>query len=119
MALLTTKDLQIEYPTRNGPKLAVDNVSLSIERGEIFGLVGESSSGKSSLARLMIGLHHPDSGKLTFSGQDFSHKRDNTKRKFVARQMQQMQMAVPQILVSELGIVGKFVWGLSTRLLQS
>lgn len=50
-------------------KTAVDDISLSLEPGVITGLIGESGSGKSSLARLALGLLHPTSGKVTFEDE--------------------------------------------------
>ncbi len=46
--------------------VALDDVSLTIERGETFGIVGESGSGKSTLARLIINLDNPTSGTITY-----------------------------------------------------
>ena len=49
---------------------AVDNVSLSIERYETLGLIGESGCGKSTLARTILRLIDPSSGKIFFNGTD-------------------------------------------------
>ena len=49
---------------------AVDGVSFSIERGQTLALVGESGCGKSTVARLLVGLYHPTRGGFTFDGQD-------------------------------------------------
>jgi len=49
---------------------AVDGVTFSIERGKTLALVGESGCGKSTVARLLVGLYSPTRGSLTFDGHD-------------------------------------------------
>ena len=49
---------------------AVDGVSFEIEKGKTLALVGESGCGKSTVARLLVGLYQPTRGGLTFDGQD-------------------------------------------------
>ncbi|HKD74671.1 MAG TPA: ATP-binding cassette domain-containing protein, partial [Ktedonobacterales bacterium] len=49
-SILDVKSLSVEYASATGTVHAVDQVSLTIKRGEIFGLAGESGSGKSTLA---------------------------------------------------------------------
>jgi oligopeptide/dipeptide ABC transporter ATP-binding protein len=49
---------------------AVDGVSFSIERGKTLALVGESGCGKSTVARLLVGLYAPTRGSVRFDGQD-------------------------------------------------
>ena len=49
---------------------AVDGVSFEIEKGKTLALVGESGCGKSTVARLLVGLYDPTRGGLTFDGQD-------------------------------------------------
>ena len=49
---------------------AVDGVSFAIEKGTTLALVGESGCGKSTIARLLVGLYTPTRGKFSFDGQD-------------------------------------------------
>ena len=49
---------------------AVDDVSFDIRRGETLGLVGESGCGKSTVARLIVGLYRLSSGSITYAGAD-------------------------------------------------
>ncbi|HAI07486.1 MAG TPA: polyamine ABC transporter ATP-binding protein, partial [Pantoea sp.] len=52
---------------------AVDDVSLTIYKGEIFALLGASGCGKSTLLRMLAGFEPPTSGQIVLDGQDLSH----------------------------------------------
>ncbi|MGG3890714.1 ATP-binding cassette domain-containing protein [Metabacillus fastidiosus] len=54
---------------------AVDDVSFQIKKGEIFGLVGETGSGKSTIARTVMAIHSPTSGEVYFKGNMISDKK--------------------------------------------
>lgn len=78
--LLMVSDLVKHFPLGGGvlsrPSAwvrAVDGVSFTVERAESFGLVGESGCGKTTLARLILKLIDPTSGKIEFDGQDLTH----------------------------------------------
>ncbi|MFI6394836.1 ATP-binding cassette domain-containing protein [Nonomuraea sp. NPDC050547] len=63
--------------TRPGEAVhALKGVSLSVARGERYGIVGESGSGKSTLLRLLCGLDRPTSGSIRFAGQEIVGRRD-------------------------------------------
>ncbi|MEW5880514.1 MAG: ABC transporter ATP-binding protein [Pseudomonadota bacterium] len=57
--LLEVRNLRIEFPTRRGTLVAVDDVSFSIAPGEVLGVVGESGAGKSLTGAAIIGLLEP------------------------------------------------------------
>ena len=60
------------YSIERGVVKAVDDVSITINKGEIYGIVGLSGSGKTTLTRMMIGLTEPSSGELTIKlGDDW------------------------------------------------
>lgn len=56
MSLLSVENLTIEFPNRHGTEIAVNNVSLTVEAGEILGLVGESGAGKSTIGNGIVQL---------------------------------------------------------------
>ncbi len=68
---------------------AVDGVSFEIERGKTLALVGESGCGKSTVARLLVGLYEPTRGGLSFDGQD-AHAAYRSKQSREIRQRIQM-----------------------------
>jgi len=68
---------------------AVDGVSFDIEKGKTLALVGESGCGKSTVARLLVGLYEPTRGSLTFDGQD-AHAAYQSKEARQIRQRIQM-----------------------------
>ncbi|MBM3492269.1 MAG: ATP-binding cassette domain-containing protein [Alphaproteobacteria bacterium] len=67
---------------------AVDGVSFAIRRGETFSLVGESGCGKSTVARLMVGLYRPTGGDIRFEGMEIGGREGSANRKLVQRRMQ-------------------------------
>ena len=73
MPLLEVNNLRVEFPTRHGTLVAVDDVSLHIDEGEVLGVVGESGAGKSMTGNAIIGLIEPPGriahGTVTLRGQ--------------------------------------------------
>ena len=68
--ILEVRDLKKYFKSHTGTLHAVDGVNFSIRRGETLGLVGESGCGKSTIGRLILGLHQSTSGEILFNGQD-------------------------------------------------
>lgn len=63
---------------------ACDDVSFEIRKGEIFGIIGESGSGKSTIGKCVLNLQSSDSGEIVFDGQDifgYSQKKMKPLRK--------------------------------------
>lgn len=67
---------------------AVDDVSFSIERGQTLALVGESGCGKSTIARLLVGLHQPTRGTVAFDGRDTQVALTSPQARALRRRMQ-------------------------------
>ncbi len=70
MEILRTENLCKIYGTGENAVHAVDNVNLSVEKGEFVAIVGASGSGKSTLMHLIGGVDRPTSGKIFVDGQD-------------------------------------------------
>ena len=62
--LLCIKNLNVVFPSQNGNKFAVRNVSLNVQKGEVLGIVGESGAGKSTIGNAIINIIEPP-GKIT------------------------------------------------------
>jgi len=97
--LLEFEDLKVHFPVYKGfiQRLlgggdvrvhAVDGVSLSIREGEVFGLVGESGCGKSTIARTLVGLVRITAGHLRYRGEDVT----DPDRKTLFRLREEIQM---------------------------
>ena len=89
-ALLQTEGVTKVYRVSAGvfrgklPLTAANGVSIHINRGEVVGLVGESGCGKSTVAKIILGLEQASSGQVYFAGQPIS----NMGRKEKARRIQ-------------------------------
>ncbi len=67
---------------------AVNGINLTIRRGETFSLVGESGCGKSTVARLVVGLDRPTRGSVLFEGTDLAQLRGRARKARIRRRMQ-------------------------------
>ncbi|WP_078547822.1 methionine ABC transporter ATP-binding protein [Litchfieldia alkalitelluris] len=79
--MIEIKELTKIYKTKKGTVTGVDHVSLTIKKGEIFGIVGYSGAGKSSLLRCLNLLEKPTSGSVTINGISLTTLSKNDLRK--------------------------------------
>jgi ABC-2 type transport system ATP-binding protein len=70
MNVLRTTNLTKHY----GGIPAVDNVSLTVEKGDVFGLIGQNGAGKTTFMRLVTSLVHPDNGEIELFGESSGAK---------------------------------------------
>lgn len=80
--LLEADDVHVSYRIGNRVLEAVRGVTLGLERGERLGLIGESGSGKSSLARALLGLETLASGSVRFDGRPMHGAPKELRRRF-------------------------------------
>src|SRR6476620_975793 len=68
--VLQTLDLTKKYRGR----VVVDQLSLTVERGDVFGFLGQNGAGKSTTLRMALGLVRPTSGRISLLGHDMSRQ---------------------------------------------
>ncbi|HIH97606.1 MAG TPA: ABC transporter ATP-binding protein [Thermoplasmata archaeon] len=90
--MLDIRNLKVYFPIYQGllkkevgTVRAVDNVSFNIKKGGLFGLVGETASGKTTIAKTILGVVHPTSGEIRFKGEKISHLNDESRRKLTSK----------------------------------
>jgi len=113
--LVELEDLRVWFPIRSGIVLdrhvgdvrAVDGVSLTIERGETLGLVGESGCGKSTVGRAILRLYEPTGGRIFFDGQDITNLSESALRPL--RRRMQMVFQDPFASLNPRHSVGRIV----------
>jgi peptide/nickel transport system ATP-binding protein len=113
--LVEIENLKVWFPIKSGVVLdrhvgdvrAVDDVTLTIERGETLGLVGESGCGKSTLGRAVLRLYEPTAGAIRFDGQDITHLGEGDLRPM--RRRMQMIFQDPYASLNPRHSVGRMV----------
>lgn len=107
MVLLQTKNVTKRF----GGLIAVNDVSLNIEKGQIFGLIGPNGAGKTTLLNSISGVYRPEEGKVFFSGQDITPlSADKICHRGIARTFQIVH-SFPQMTVLENVMVGAIFGG--------
>ncbi|WP_342542634.1 methionine ABC transporter ATP-binding protein [Paenisporosarcina sp. FSL H8-0542] len=79
--MIKINDLSKEYITKKGTVIGVDRVNLTVNEGEVFGIVGYSGAGKSSLLRCINLLERPTSGQIEVNGLDLTKLKGEKLRK--------------------------------------
>ncbi|GIP54215.1 MULTISPECIES: ABC transporter ATP-binding protein [Paenibacillus] len=70
-----TKPLVLEQVVKQfGEKTAVSEISLQVEQGEIYGLLGANGAGKTTTMRMVLGLIYPDSGRILYNGKPYGNE---------------------------------------------
>ena len=91
MPLLEVENLRVEFPTRRGVLVAVDDISFAIEEGEVLGVVGESGAGKSLTGMSIIGLLEPPGriadGRIRLAGQRIDNLAPEAMRRIRGKQI--------------------------------
>ncbi|MBM3408657.1 MAG: ABC transporter ATP-binding protein [Betaproteobacteria bacterium] len=89
--LLEVRHLRVEFPSRRGTLVAIDDVSLAIEPGEVLGVVGESGAGKSVTGAAIIGLIEPPgriaAGEILLDGRRIDNLPPEAMRQVRGRQI--------------------------------
>jgi D-methionine transport system ATP-binding protein len=88
MPIIEIQNLSKTFGVGEGQVAALDGVSLSVEQGEIFGIIGLSGAGKSTLVRCINLLERPDAGQVLFHGEDLM----GLKEKQLRQQRQKISM---------------------------
>ena len=70
--MISLKDVSKKFKTKLGTIIAVDDVNLDIKQGEIFGIIGYSGAGKSTMIRLLNGLEKPTAGQIIVNGKEIT-----------------------------------------------
>jgi dipeptide transport system ATP-binding protein len=91
MALVEIENLSVDFPTASGVMHAVEDVSLTIDEGEVLGIVGESGSGKSVAMLALMGLvafpGQVSAKRMAFAGQDLMMLSPNERRQLTGKDM--------------------------------
>ena len=116
--LLTISHLQIEGHQEGAWQPIVSDVSLTLERGEVLGLIGESGAGKSTLLHIAGLLEKPESGQIVLDGYDYSQAgeaaRTQARRAYLGF-VYQFHHLLPEFSALENIVLPQMIAGLSRR----
>ncbi len=101
------KALELKNITKQFPRvLANDNISFSVNKGEIFSIVGENGAGKSTLMKIVYGLYTPTSGEIYVFGKKVNMKSPQDAIKLKIGMVHQEFMLIPRFTVTENIVLG-------------
>ncbi|QYH36970.1 methionine ABC transporter ATP-binding protein [Salinibacterium sp. M195] len=106
MTAIQLTNVSKAFPTRTRgerPVLALDDVSLTIEQGEIFGIIGYSGAGKSTLVRLINALERSSSGSILINGTEMSSLRE--------RELRRIRLGIGMVFQQFNLFTSRTVWG--------
>jgi peptide/nickel transport system ATP-binding protein len=86
--LIRVRDLRVTFGSGDRLTRAVDGVSFTVEQGEVFGLVGESGCGKSTILRALSGLNPDWQGEMAIGAHDLGHRRTRAEALAMGRLVQ-------------------------------
>ena len=87
---------------------ALEDISFSVKRGEVHGLMGENGAGKSTFIKILTGLYKADSGKIVFDGEECSfHNALSAQQAGISTIYQELNM-IPYLTVSENIFLGRY-----------
>src|SRR5256714_2123264 len=108
MTMLRVRDVTVRF----GGIVALDGISLDLNRGEILGLIGPNGAGKTTLFNCISGVIHPDRGSIFFEGHSLVYAPPHVRARFgIARTFQNLQlwgsMTVEENLVVPMDALGR------------
>src|SRR5947208_644967 len=106
MNLLEAQHLKKYFATQK----AVDDISISVAPGSIFGLLGPNGAGKTTLLRMITGIFYPDSGEILFDGKKFDPLKDIEKIGYMTEERglyKKMKIGEQALYLAQLKGLGK------------
>jgi ABC-type lipoprotein export system ATPase subunit len=93
--LLSLQCVSKRFQTTGGERVALDGVTLELERGQIVGVFGPSGSGKTTLLRIAAGLESPDSGAVIYKGERLDEMTSSERQRYRRREISCVWAAQP------------------------
>ena len=94
--------LEMKHITKRFPGIvALNDVSLSLKRGEVHALVGENGAGKSTLIKIIAGVHQPDSGEVRLFGRPVTFTRPRASIEAGIAVVHQERNLIPRFSIAE------------------